>query len=370
MESNLIQNSNYFSSYEDLEIHKLMLEDHQRTLSYRKAILENKEYFKDKVVMDVGCGTGILSIFCAQAGAKKVFAVEASNIAGLAKEVVKENNFENVIEVIHSKVEDVVLPDNIKVDAIVSEWMGFYLLHEGMLDSVLLARDKFLKEGGEMFPESAVIYVAPCSVSSLYEKWENFHGVSLSSFAKHLRSDKSEKPEIMQIKPENLLGEEIALNWINLREDTVQDLDSYSVQHVVGAKKNGRYHGICVWFECNFPELTGENRIVLNTGPFHEPTHWKQTVILLPDEQTVEEKEPIAFKLDMKRDEVNSRRYNLQLTLLDPEDIEHPMPCSCHMTKCILINAVMEQQTQHAFKQGNVETPNVLEEEEIDDDDD
>lgn len=76
-----------------------MLEDEPRTLAYKNAILNNKTYFKDKTVMDVGCGTGILSIFCAQAGAKKVFAVEASNLANLAKEVVKENNFENIIEV-------------------------------------------------------------------------------------------------------------------------------------------------------------------------------------------------------------------------------------------------------------------------------
>lgn len=77
-----------------------MLEDDPRTATYRKAILNNKAYFKNKVVMDVGCGTGILSIFCAQAGAKTVYAVEASNLANLAKEIVKENNFENIIEVI------------------------------------------------------------------------------------------------------------------------------------------------------------------------------------------------------------------------------------------------------------------------------
>lgn len=76
-----------------------MLEDHPRTDAYRKAILENKSYFKDKIVMDVGCGTGILSIFCAQAGAKKVYAVEASKLANLAKEVIKENKFEEIIEV-------------------------------------------------------------------------------------------------------------------------------------------------------------------------------------------------------------------------------------------------------------------------------
>ncbi|CAG5055657.1 unnamed protein product [Parnassius apollo] len=154
-------NQEYFMSYEDLEIHRLMLEDTSRTEMYRKVINDNRKYFNNKVIMDVGCGTGILSLFCAQVGAKKVYAVEASNIANIAKEIVKENNFVDIIEVIHSKVEDVVLPNNEKVDAIISEWMGFYLLHEGMLDSVLAARDKFLKKDGEMFPESAAIYVAP-----------------------------------------------------------------------------------------------------------------------------------------------------------------------------------------------------------------
>lgn len=151
----------YFTSYEDLEVHKLMLEDSVRTLAYKDAILKHSSYFKDKIVMDVGCGTGILSIFCAQAGAKKVYAIEASNVANLAKEVVKENNFEDIIEVFHSRVEDLDLP-GVKVDAIVSEWMGFYLLHEAMLDSVFAAREKFLKEDGLMFPKTAIVYMAPC----------------------------------------------------------------------------------------------------------------------------------------------------------------------------------------------------------------
>lgn len=48
------------------------------------------------------------------------------------------------------------------MDIIVSEWMGFYLLHEGMLDSVIFARDNFLKPGGSIFPDSASIHCAPC----------------------------------------------------------------------------------------------------------------------------------------------------------------------------------------------------------------
>ncbi|XP_028156760.1 protein arginine N-methyltransferase 1 [Ostrinia furnacalis] len=362
----------YFSSYEDLEIHKLMLEDEPRTSAYRKAIMNNKRFFKDKVVMDVGCGTGILSIFCAQAGAKKVYAIEASKTAELAMEIVKENKFEDVIEVIHCKVEDLELPGNTKVDAIVSEWMGFYLLHEGMLDSVLLARDKFLKDGGEMFPESATIYVSPCSVPSLYRKWDNFHGVSMVTFAKQLRICKYNKPEIMNVQAEDLMGcDEVALGWVNLKEDTVSNLDSYSIQHVVGANKDGSYQGMCIWFECVFPDLENDsenyNPVRLDTGPLSPPTHWKQTVIILPEEQEVETGDPIAFELKMTRDAVTTRRYNLQLSLLDAEVIEHPLPCTCDLTKCLLIKTYMLQHPELPSKTA-MET-NGIEDEAIDDDD-
>lgn len=110
----------------------------------------------------MGSGTGILSIFCAQAGAAKVYAVEASNLVNLCSEIIKENEFQNVIDVFHQKIEDFRLPDSQKVDIIVSEWMGFYLLHEGMLDSVIYARDNFLKDDGLLFPDKAIIYLSPC----------------------------------------------------------------------------------------------------------------------------------------------------------------------------------------------------------------
>ncbi|CAH2042309.1 unnamed protein product, partial [Iphiclides podalirius] len=363
-------NNEYFTSYEDLEIHRLMLDDSSRTETYRMAIDNNKEYFRNRVVMDVGCGTGILSLFCAQAGAKKVYAVEASNIAIIAKEIIKENGFENVVEVIQGKVEDIELPNNIKVDAIVSEWMGFYLLHEGMLNSVLAARDKFLKNGGEMFPESATMYVAPCSVPSLYHKWKEFHGVSMGAFAKYLRMEKHNKPEIMQVQSEDLLGDKVSFGWINLKEDNVTDLQTFKIEHVVGVNRNGKYQGLCIWFDCTFPQLSEEfEQIVLSTSPQSPSTHWKQTVILLPEEQDVEDGEPIAFQLDMFRDNLNERRYNIQVSLLDPNEVEHPVPCSCDMTKCILTKAFIMQQVEQPVQKITHEenSNNILEYDDIDD---
>ena len=81
----------YFDSYSHFGIHEEMLKDTVRTESYRKAITGNKHLFKDKVVLDVGCGTGILSMFAAQAGAKKVIAVECSGIIDSARKIIKAN---------------------------------------------------------------------------------------------------------------------------------------------------------------------------------------------------------------------------------------------------------------------------------------
>ena len=62
-------------SHAHLGIHEEMLKDSVRTGSYRNAILNNAALFKGKVVLDVGCGTGILSMFAAKAGASHVVGV-------------------------------------------------------------------------------------------------------------------------------------------------------------------------------------------------------------------------------------------------------------------------------------------------------
>ncbi|KAI9765173.1 MAG: hypothetical protein M1840_007766 [Geoglossum simile] len=89
--------SHYFTSYSHNDIHETMLRDAVRTEAYRDFIYENKNLFAGKVVLDVGCGTGILSMFCAKAGAKKVIAVDNSDIINKARENIFENRLGDVI---------------------------------------------------------------------------------------------------------------------------------------------------------------------------------------------------------------------------------------------------------------------------------
>lgn len=66
-----------------------------------------------------------------------------SNIIHQAREIVKDNHLSDKVTLIQGKMEEVELPVK-HVDIIISEWMGYFLLYESMLDTVLVARDKYL----------------------------------------------------------------------------------------------------------------------------------------------------------------------------------------------------------------------------------
>ena len=76
-----------------------------------------------------------------------------------ARRLVAQNNLQDVVVVLEGYMEKLEIPE--KVDIIVSEWMGYFLLREAMLDSVLYARDTYLKPGGAMYPSHAQIIMAP-----------------------------------------------------------------------------------------------------------------------------------------------------------------------------------------------------------------
>lgn len=82
-----------------------------------------------------------------------------STIIHKAREIVEANGMTSKITLIQGKMEDVQLPFP-KVDIIISEWMGYFLLYESMLDTVLYARDQYLQPGGLIFPDKATIYVS------------------------------------------------------------------------------------------------------------------------------------------------------------------------------------------------------------------
>ena len=168
--------SYYFDSYSKLSIHETMLRDTARTGAYERAIAEHAHLFAGKTVLDVGCGTGVLAMFAARAGAKRVVGIDNSAMISHAEKAVAANGYADVITLVRGKLEDTIKAGTLglaegEVDVIVSEWMGYGLLYESMLPSVLCARDALLAADGTMYPDVAELFVEAVDDSGRPLKW-------------------------------------------------------------------------------------------------------------------------------------------------------------------------------------------------------
>ena len=126
----------------------------------------------------------------------------------------RENGFGDVITVLHGEVEDVELPPGAggdgKVDVIVSEWMAIFLVQEGMLESVLFARDKWLRAGGALFPCRARIYVQPCDMSEDRARelnfWNDVHGFKFGVLQQRNREAQTAGPHRKSVRADQAVA--------------------------------------------------------------------------------------------------------------------------------------------------------------------
>lgn len=273
----------YFSSYDHFGIHEEMLKDQTRTLAYRSAIYQNASMFKGKIVLDVGCGTGILSMFAARAGAKHVIGVDMSNIINMARKIVDLNGFADKITLIQGKMEEIELPFP-KVDIIISEWMGYFLLYESMLDTVLYARDNYLVPGGLILPDRATMHIAGIEDSEYKEEkigfWRDVYGFDYSPFQEIVMSE----PLVDVVDQHAVSTSAYKIADFDLYTVKVEDL-AFSSNFHIKANRPDQVHALLVWFDIDFAKC--EIPMHFSTGPYAKYTHWKQSVFYLKDVLTL-----------------------------------------------------------------------------------
>lgn len=292
----------YFNVYSHVDVHEEMLRDERRTLTYRKAI---EASVRDKVVLDVGCGTGVLSMFAVQAGAKHVYAVDASAMAGIAQEIVIKNGMEDRITVLKGKVEEVQLPQ--QVDILLSEWMGYGLFYECMLSSVLHARDVWLKPEGIMLPGKARLFTALVRADGMHEFWDSVYGFDMSPMKCLAAQDVSPWAKVEDIEGQDIGSDAVCLIDVNLTTIPIQFLDkgytsSFQLQSHVGTGITG----LCVWFDTAFG-----HGIVLSTTPYQEPTHWGQVLLEFPSTVSMEQDDMLAGTFELRRSSASHRSIDM-----------------------------------------------------------
>ncbi|KAJ1912942.1 Nuclear SAM-dependent mono-and asymmetric methyltransferase, partial [Mycoemilia scoparia] len=291
-------------------IHEEMLKDEVRTLSYRNAILNNKHIFKGKVVLDVGCGTGILSMFAAQAGAEHVIGVDMSNIIDQAQQIVDENGFKGKITLIKGKMEEVTLPYD-KVDIIISEWMGYFLLYESMLDTVLLARDKYLKPDGLVFPDKATMIIAGLEDSEYKEEkisfWDNVYGFRMSC----IKDIALREPLVDTVEGQYINTSSCTFKEIDIKTVKKEDL-SFVAPFEITAKRDDYIHAFITWFDIWFN--ASHKPVYFTTGPYGKYTHWKQTVFYTKNTLSIAGGDIVRGTIDCKPNKGNPRDLDISIS--------------------------------------------------------
>lgn len=317
--STAVSAANYFSAYGDISVHALMLRDEPRVEAYLGAMMRQKHRIEGKVVMDVGCGTGVLSMFAAlHGGAARVYAIEGcAEIARLAEATILQNGLQDKVKVINAQVEKLdmsLIPE--KVDVMISEWMGFYLLHESMLDSVLVARDRFLKPGGQMMPSKAIMWASIISMDHM-TKWGNYYGLDMSLVGNCELAMECTKPKVdMIVDEDQLLTAPAMIRSFDINTCTLQDLQSFDCTLDFQVSRAGTAAAIAIWFDTEFAEPGQSEAVVLSTSPMFPPTHWKQTVIMFGAFGAVQVGDKASVKLAFEQSAENHRLYNITVETL------------------------------------------------------
>ncbi|KAL8851933.1 MAG: hypothetical protein Q9221_003144 [Calogaya cf. arnoldii] len=313
--------THYFSSYDHSDIHETMLRDSVRTDAYRDFIYENKNFFAGKVVLDVGCGSGILSLFCAKAGAAKVIAVDNSSIINKAREIVFVNGLSDKIQCLSGKVEELILPVK-QVDIIVSEWMGYCLMYEAMLDSVLWARDHYLAPDGLMIPSHATLrlslFADDDEIADKVTYWSSVYGFDMSC----MLARPYEEVDIRTVRSQAVPScSEIVLQ-LPLHTITKDELTFSGVDFVLEAERDiEELQGFVIHFDIAFAAKREhdiqEAKVTFSTGPSGRETHWQQALALIDTSTakaaSLKKGEQVRGSLGLRKGDENSR--DLEVTI-------------------------------------------------------
>ncbi|KAJ2362854.1 hypothetical protein IW150_006896 [Coemansia sp. RSA 2607] len=327
-----------------------MLQDRVRTEGYRDFMYNSADVLRGKVVLDVGCGTGILSMFAARAGAARVIAVDNSDIIEKARANVIENGLDGVITLVRGRIEDLELPVD-RVDVIVSEWMGYFLLFEAMLDSVLVARDRFLAPGGLLAPSASYVYLTAISdavyMRERVDYWDDVYGFRMSAMKPPV-IDSVREADVDVVPPETVAATRALLAAIDHGTATTASLD-FASNFIIEATRDAQLHALLGYFDVAFScsqdapgpgdaQLaapvyggTGDSKNAVpepaslwrqpespmsgfTTGPHGEATHWKQTIFVLDEAIDARRGDVIRGRFVCRKSSTNPRELDLEIS--------------------------------------------------------
>lgn len=320
-------------SYSLVRGQQSMTLDSRRNEAYAQAL--KQVITPDSVVLDLGAGLGIHGLLAAQLGAKRVYLVEPEDIIAVTKEIVEVNGFCDRVQCLQGKIEEVSLPE--PVDIIISVFTGNFLLEEDLLPSLFYARDKYLKPGGVLIPNAAVMEAVPVCAPELYQQeiavWSEPHiGIDHSPARTYAsQSVYYYKKDLDKAQYLAAPTELLAMNFYHSNSNSTdcQVETSYKIT------KSGLCHGWAGWFRMQLGETW------LSTAPHEPPLHWSAAFLPLDPPLDLKAGEEVAFQL--QRPPLGDWTWQVKT---DQTQQQHSTFLSAPMTLNTLKKASLEYQPQ------------------------
>ena len=215
-----------------------------------------------------------------------------------------------VITIIQGKVEDIELPVP-HVDVIVSEWMGYFLLYESMLDTVLYARDKWLSPGGLILPDRCTMYV--CGIedaeyrSAKLDWWSSVYGFKMSAIQRMA----VQEPLVDTANAKQVCTNTCKLLDVNVLSVSRADMNGWERQFTLRMERDDYVHAYVVYFTCDFS--LGKDKVHFSTGPAAPYTHWKSTILYLDEPLTVCKGESVSGVMRVRKNDKNPRDLDIEV---------------------------------------------------------
>jgi len=255
--------------YDDIDVHRRVVGDDVRTRAFFESITATVS--PGDVVLDVGSGSGILSLFAAQAGASRVYAVDrAPAAAALARRLIADNSMQDRIQIIVGEAERVALPT--RVNVLVSEWLGVYGVDENMLGSVLAARDRWLESDGTLIPGAVTAWLAPVSHPAGTEaaEWHTRrYDLDLAALAPFSLDEAVSLPP--GTEPASLRAQPQAMWAVDPQTMSTVEATSPFLAELSFTLEGGDVNGLLAWFSASMP-----GAVDLSNAPGLPATHWGQ----------------------------------------------------------------------------------------------
>lgn len=246
--------------YIALSHHRLMLIDETRMTAFRQAIQETVR--PGDVVVDLGTGTGVLALWAAQAGARRVYAIEPAPIIGIARRLAQDNEGGDRVVFIEADARQAELPE--PADVLISECMGNFFITDDLAPVLRDAR-RLLRPGARVLPQRIRLLVAPAFYPLLDDVtfWDTpVHGLDLRGARWHaLRVT-----YVRHLDPRMTVAPAAELTAFDTLDapDVVRGSLSFTLERPV------TLHALAGWFDAELsPSVT------LSTGPGTD-THWAQ----------------------------------------------------------------------------------------------